>query len=157
MEGLDGNLSSIDPDTNHFDADLNFQTHSINSFISKQDIENKSLKIVHHNARSLMKPGRMDEYDILLQTINNPFDILIFSETWITPDKKDQCNIAGFQSIHLLRPIDNHIDFKARGGGIYMFIKDTLQYKYRKDLSIMLPYIECSFIEIKYNNQKYLI
>ena len=151
------NLSNIDPDINHFDTVLNFQQHSINSFKNKNDVELKSLKIVHHNARSLMKPGRLDEYDTLLQSINNPFDVLIFTETWITPENKDQCNIEGFQSVHLLRPSDNHTDFKTRGGGISIFIKNTLQYKHRDDLVPMLPYIESSFIEITFNNQKYLI
>ena len=64
-----------------------------------------------------MKTDRIDEYHTLLHDLNNPFDILIFTETWITPDKKDLCNFEGFQSIHLLRPTDNHIDFKERGGG----------------------------------------
>ena len=158
MEEFVDNLSIIDPDTHHFDENLNFQPpHSINSFNSKQDIDTNSLKIAHHNARSLMKTGRIDEYHILLQDLKNPFDILIFTETWLTPDKKDLCNFEGFQSIHLIRPTDNHIDFKERGGGISIFIRDNLTYKHRDDLTVMLPYIECSFIEMKYNNQKYLI
>ena len=158
MEEFVDNLSIIDPDTHHFDENLNFQPpHSINSFNSKQDIDTNSLKIAHHNARSLMKTDRIDEYQILLQDLKNPFDILIFTETWLTPDKKDLCNFEGFQSIHLIRPTDNHIDFKERGGGISIFIRDNLTYKHRDDLTVMLPYIECSFIEMKYNNQKYLI
>ena len=158
MEEFVDNLSIIDPDTHHFDENLNFQPpHTINSFNSKQDINTNSLKIAHHNARSLMKTDRIDEYQILLQDLKNPFDILIFTETWLTPDKKDLCNFEGFQSIHLIRPTDNHIDFKERGGGISIFIRDNLTYKHRDDLTVMLPYIECSFIEMKYNNQKYLI
>ena len=67
------NLSNIDPDINHFDTVLNFQQHSINSFNNKNYVELKTLKIVHHNARSLMKPGRMDEYNMLLQSIKESF------------------------------------------------------------------------------------
>merc|ERR1712055_791138 len=55
-----------------------------------------------------------------------------------------------------LRPIDENTDFKTRGGGVSIFIKNNLQFTHRHDLTIMLPYIECSFIEMKYNN-KYLI
>ena len=74
MEEFVDNLSIIDPDTHHFDENLNFQPpHSINSFNSKQDIDTNSLKIAHHNARSLMKTDRIDEYQILLQDLKNPF------------------------------------------------------------------------------------
>ncbi|CAL4068362.1 unnamed protein product, partial [Meganyctiphanes norvegica] len=40
---------------------------------------------------------------------------------------------------------------------ISIFIKDTLEFKHRDDLTVMLPYMECSFIEMKFNNQNYLI
>ncbi|CAL4063742.1 unnamed protein product, partial [Meganyctiphanes norvegica] len=142
---------------NHFSSEVNFESHSINSFSNKQDIDSNALKIIHHNARSLMKPGRLDEYHMFLQTLKTPFDILIFSETWLTSEKSDQCRFEGFHSIHLMRPTDNIIDFKVRGGGISIFIKDTLEFKHRDDLTVMLPYMECSFIELKFNNQNYLI
>ena len=36
MLGNEDNLRHIDPDTNHFDFNLvNFETHTINSFINK--------------------------------------------------------------------------------------------------------------------------
>ena len=158
MEAFENNLSLIDPDTNHFNTHIDFQTHSIDSFIEKQDIEPKSLKIVHHNARSLMSSGKLDQYDIFFKELKNPFDILVFTETWLTPDKSDLCIFDGFQKPeHLLRPSDDHIDFKTRGGGISIFVKVNIQYKHRNDLTVMLPFIECSFIEIIYNHQKYLI
>ena len=157
MERINDDLTTIDPDINHFSSEVNFESHSINSFSNKQDIDSNALKIIHHNARSLMKPGRLDEYHMFLQTLKTPFDILIFSETWLTSEKSDQCRFEGFHSIHLMRPTDNIIDFKVRGGGISIFIKDTLEFKHRDDLTVMLPYMECSFIELKFNNQNYLI
>ena len=156
MEDLD-NFNQIDPDINHFEYNPHFETHSITSFSEKLNIDKKSLKIIHHNARSLMKPGRMDEYHMYFQTLKNPFDILVFTETWLTNNTMGQCNFDGYQSIHLIRPTDNHIDFKLWGGGISIFIKDSLEYKHRHDLNIMLPHMECLFIEMKFDNQLYLI
>ena len=104
-----------------------------------------------------MKPDRLDEYHVYLHSLKNPFDILIFTETWLTQEKIDLCKLDGYQPIHLLRPIDNQIDFKERGGGISIFVKNNLRYKHRKDLTIMLPFMECSFREITYNKQNYLI
>ena len=159
---FDNDFYDIDPDTHHFDSNLDlnlisFEQHTVNSFIDNQDPMSKSLKIIHHNARSLMKPGRLDEYHLYLHSLKNPFDILIFTETWLTKDKIDQCNFDDYHPIHLIRPIDNHVDFKERGGGISIFVKNNLRYKHRTDLNIMFSFMECSFIEITYNNQNYLI
>ena len=158
MEAFENNLSLIDPDSNHFNTHIDFQTHSMDSFIDKQDIEPKSLKILHHNSRSLMSSGKLDQYDVFFKALKNPFDILIFTESWLTLDNSDLCKFDGFQNPeHLLRPSDDMIDFKTKGGGISIFVKNNIQYKYRNDLIIMLPFIECSFIEIEFNHQKYLI
>ena len=57
----------------------------------------------------------------------------------------------------MLRPKDNVIDFKNIGGGISIFIRNNISFKPRNDLNLVLPYIECSFIEVNFNNKKYLI
>ena len=56
-----------------------------------------------------------------------------------------------------MRPVDEINDFKTRGGGISIFIKSNLDFTQRTDLTIMTPLLECSFIEMKFNNHKYLI
>ena len=157
MDGFSNDLDLIDPDINHFEPNINFQIHSTTTFHNKQDIEPSSLALIHHNARSLMADSRIDEYETLFKTLKHPFDVLVFTETWLTPDKVDQCNVEGFNHVNLLRPVSEDIDFKERGGGISIFIKNNLEYTHRTDLTIMLPYMECSFIETIYNNQKYLI
>ena len=78
---LNNSLDLIDPDLNHFEPNNNFQSHSMTTFSSKQDINANSLKLIHHNARSLMTDGRMDKYVSLFKILKHPFDILIFTET----------------------------------------------------------------------------
>ena len=112
---------------------------------------------MHHNARSLMSKGKMIEYEVFFKCINNPFGILIFTETWITSAKKDSCNIKGFSPIHLLRPCDQTFNFKERGGGISIFVREGIDFIHRGDLDLVLQYIECCFIETTFNNKKYLI
>ena len=46
---------------------------------------------------------------------------------------------------------------KNGGGGISIFVKSNLDFTHRTDLTIMTNYLECSFIEIKFNSHKYLI
>ena len=72
-------------------------------------------------------------------------------------DNADNCKFEGYKSVHLLRPVDNHIDFKNIGGGISIYIRNNISFKQRKDLNVILPFIECSFIEVNLNNKKYLI
>ena len=81
----------------------------------------------------------------------------MFSETWLTQDNIDQCNFKGFHPIHLIRPSNENIGFKSKGGGVSIFVRDHLTFRPRNDLSIMQPFMECSFIEIQYNSIKYLI
>ena len=112
MDGFVNDLDIIDPYINHFEPNINFQIHSSTTFSNKQDIDLISLALIHHNARSLMADSRIDEYETLFKTLKHPFDVLVFTETWLTPEKVDQCNVEGFNHVHLLRPVSKDIDFK---------------------------------------------
>ena len=68
------------------------------------------MNIFHNNARSIMKEGRLDEYNILFKSIDNPFNIMIFTETWLTENNKHLCNFEGYTPLHLLHPIDAQFD-----------------------------------------------
>ena len=115
------------------------------------------MNIFHNNAHSIMKEGRIDEYNILFKSINNPFNIMIFTETWLTENNKHLCNFEGYTPLHLLRPIDRHFDLKTKGGGVSIFIKNNIDFKYREDLCLSTPTTECIFIELIHENKKYLI
>ena len=104
-----------------------------------------------------MREGKLSEYEMFFKATNNPFKIIVCTETWLTKCKIDLCKFQNFSSVHLLRPSDQHIDFKVRGGGISIFVHNSLQFQHRSDLDIVLPYMECCFIEINFNNKKYLI
>ena len=112
---------------------------------------------MHHNSRSIMKTGKLEEYELFFKSINNPFSILVFTETWLTNDKVDLCRLQGYSPIHLLRPIDQITDFKERGGGISIFVRNDITFKHRTDLNQTLPFMECCFIETMFNNKKYII
>ena len=65
-----------------------------------------------------MTHGRIDEYVTLFKLLKHPFDILVFTETWLTKEQEVQCKFDGYNQVHLLRPVDEFNDFKTRGGGI---------------------------------------
>ena len=159
MDETDKNLlDSIDPDSNHFiDNEVNFSKYSMIDFHKSNITNDNSLNIMHNNSRSLIKEGRMDEYNILLDYIKNPFHILAFTETWAKSDTVDQINFEGYNASHIIRPTDDYFDFKEKGGGISIFIKENLQYKIREDLNVTLPYLETLFIEITFDSKIYII
>ena len=157
--GDDNNIMDlIDPDSHHYDQySVNFTSHTLDNFVRNSNLNDNCLNIIHHNARSIMKENRLSEYDMFFKSINNPFKILVFTETWLTNNNVDLCKFHDYSSVHLLRPIDQSIDFKEKGGGISIFVHNNIQYNHRSDLDVILPFMECCFIEIIFNDKKYMI
>ena len=150
-------LGDIDPDANHFNNNsIQYNRYTIDTF-STCNLQNNDFNLFHHNSRSIMKEGRIEEYDLLFNPGGNPFQVMVFTETWLTNSNKDICNFNQFESEHLLRPIDHHFDFKTKGGGVSIFIKQGITYKRRTDLTILSNIAECLFIEILQGDKKYLI
>ena len=65
MESFDNNLDTIDPDINHFEPNINFQSHTLSTFPNKQDIDPNSLMLNHHNARRLTAASSIYEYETI--------------------------------------------------------------------------------------------
>ena len=150
-------LDTADPDANFFsDNIVNFSTYSLDS-LRQSKIDKNSLNIFHHNSRSILTQGRKDLYDHLLDVIDNPFQIMAFTETWLRKDNVNIVQFDGFDHVSLLRPPDREFNLKERGGGLSFFIKEGINYKSRDDLNLMLPHIETLFIELNLNDKKYMI
>ena len=83
-------------------------------------------------------------YDLIYlnEVILNSFDILCFSESWLTEATKQLINFQGYQSFHSLRPINK------RGGGISIFIKDSIRATHLNRHSLSEDHIETLFVEI---------
>ena len=157
MEDNTNIIESADPDSNHYnDTIVNFNAFTPETF--RGSIDNKgSLNILHHNVRSILKEGRKDEIDILLNTINNPFHILAYTETWLKTDNVGSIHFNDYEHVYNIRPIDNVFNMKESGGGVSFFIKNNINFKVRDDLSLMLPFIETLFIEVPHNGKTFLI
>ena len=159
MEGDNvNNFIEIDPDRNHFDNDhLNCSIYSLESFTNTMHFDSKSLNIYHNNARSIMGLGKLEQYTAIFAPLEIPFDCIVFTETWRTEMNKNLCILDNYRPIHLIRPMGGDIDFKEKGGGVSIFIREGLSYKERNDLTVILPYMECLFIEIQIDNKKYIL
>ena len=150
-------LDNADPDLNHYnDFDVDFMAYDIDRLKGNISI-NDGFNLWHHNARSILKEGRMDEYELLLESINNPFHVMAFSETWLKSSNCDMVSFQDFDHVYNIRPLSGEIDDKEGGGGLSFFIKNGLNYKVRHDMSLMLSFIETLFIEVLINQKKYII
>ena len=99
----------------------------------------------------------MDEYEFLFDSLNHPFHIMGFSETWLRPDNVDQVSFQDYEHVHILRPLNIGNDNREAGGELSFFIKSGLNFKVCTDMSLMLPYIETLFIELSINQKNYII
>ena len=69
-----------------------------------------------------------DEFNVMLQ--EHPFDILTLSETWL----KDDVNLLNYVQIPGYKFSYKNRN-ERRGGGVGLYIKDSIEYKVRHDLN----------------------
>ena len=102
-----------------------------------------NLSLVHYNVQSFFP--KLD----ILHTELFHFDILAFTETWLTPSiDLDEFLLPSFNAPERKdRVEDNH-------GGVMLYVKEGIHYKRRGDLEIRT--IESSWIEIANNHKRIL-
>ena len=80
----------------------------------------------HLNIRSL--PEHFIEFTAYIEHLNIDSKIIGLSETWLKPHHIDYF-IPNYN-------IENELRIKRRGGGVSLYIHNSLQYKVRNDLKI---------------------
>ncbi|XP_066922407.1 uncharacterized protein [Clytia hemisphaerica] len=107
---------------------INFEYYNVDSFLSlTKRIEDDYISVLHTNIRSLNK--NFDKLEALLTILKYDFDIIGVSETWDNDNK-----------LFVKPTISGYHPFEARSGnsqnaGVGLFIKETLNYKERNDLT----------------------
>ena len=149
-------LNDIDIDRNHFEflyPDLIDNEYSnyynINNFNELKINSKTDLLLLNFNIRSLS--ANFDLFDGYCSVLNKKFDILSFTESWLTNDNKQLYGISGFNDFHSLR------NDGRRGGGISMYISQNYETKLIEQSTISLPYIETLFVEMSRDNITILI
>ena len=109
-----------------------------------QEILNSGLSIMHLNIQSL-KPKTN-----ILEVEAQPYDILVFTETWLCPNTNDEeIIIPNFSA-----PV--RCDRVGRiGGGVAIYVRDGITFKPRRDLGI--NGLEALWIELQINKRKILL
>ena len=97
------------------------------------------LSMCHLNIRSLRK--NVGSFEILLDGLQHKFSLLGVTETWLKDDDCDLYDIEGYNKLKKHRQ-------NRSGGGVAVFIKDSIDYTIRNDLITFNEHIESVFIEI---------
>lgn len=81
----------------------------------------KSLKFLYANARSIVKPGKLDELRCVVKSFTSTLHVIVLTETWIkSEDEARQHQITGYYHYYNYR--------RTRGGGVSIFIHQTLKH-----------------------------
>ena len=151
-------INNNDPDENYFDDENNnfintpylFPDEVKESLSENLDYEN--ISCLHLNIRSLN--ANFENFKYLLQECKNPFNIVGLSETWSSNDffqQNSNFDLPNYESIHMERKTGK------KGGGVLLFIKSNLNYKYRNELSVSDCDSEILTIEILNKKVKHFI
>ena len=100
----------------------------------------RGFKIAHLNVNRLV--NRLDLVKELVQ--KHSFDILTLTETWLTPNvMDDEVIIPGYSLVRK----DRVSTVKSCGGGVMIFIRDSIPFVVKSDLT--KDNFECLWVEVK--------
>lgn len=130
---------NTDPDRNFYTENINTHYYTLDSFKSNFVPNSKhSISILHINIRSMSR--NYEDFKVLLSELGFEFKIICLTETWCK--NTNQFNIENYKTIHQYRN-NNKI-----GGGICLFVHDSLVFKERYDLCNNTSDCETLSIEI---------
>ena len=119
-----------DPDENIFNnlSQIDSVFYAVEEAATSLKIFNdKTFSVLHLNVRSLNK--NFESLKELLTTIKFEFKVICLTETWCMDDPRNETlfNLENYTSINQVRK-------HGRGGGVCVFIPNSLTFKLRSDL-----------------------
>ena len=114
--------------------------------------EKNSFSILHSNIRSIKK--NFDKFKHMLSKLEFQFKVICLTETWSNdPQVKNNSHfqLPNYSVIHQIRAS------KSTGGGVCIFVHNSLCYKLRKELCVNDDNCESLTIEIINRNTKNML
>ena len=134
-------LRDADPDTQFYSELNNLSSlyFNENSFNQLNCISPNNFSLIHLNIHSFQR--NFDNFSDYLSQLKHQFQILAFTETWLTQSNSSLCFIPSYE--HVFTHRNDRI-----GGGVSIFISAELSFKRRSDLECFNDILESVFIEI---------
>jgi hypothetical protein len=145
-----GNLE-IDPDKYFYHGphklnDSYFVEDDFNKIINVKSLAS-NFSLLHINTRSLNK--KIAKLTTYLNILNHKFSVIAITETWGTVINEEFLKISGYNSVL------EHRNAAQRGGGVGIYVHETIPYTRRDDLKIAdNDTFEQVFIELKTGNNR---
>ena len=141
-------LGDVDPDQNFY-SDMALYSQSLCKYYSEKTfndlIESNLLNLdnifslFHVNARSI--PCNFSNLTAYLECLNFVFNFIGVSETWLSDHNYDLYGLDGYNFE------ENHRSARS-GGGVGLFIKNSIEFLRRRDLEVNNDIMESIFIEV---------
>ena len=148
-------LPAVDPDDNFLNSvigDLGTTNkskyYSIDEYNSTFNSTTLHADFMTYNARSYNK--NKDPFIAMLKSLSKMPEIIVLTETWLTPDETDQHLLDGYTEYHTARPT-------GRGGGVSLLCWDTIGTTHIPELSICSDTIESCVVEINFEKEKFIV
>ena len=116
-----------------------------------KDFTENAFSVLHLNIRSLNK--NFESFAELYKSLSFKFSIICFSETWSNDENLDKNSLFQLEGYSLLHENRKY----RRGGGVAIFVHESLCYTKRNDLCINFETIESVSTEISNNDVKDII
>jgi hypothetical protein len=119
----------------------------VNNSADKIKIDSNKLSVLYGNVQSLRNKFSY----IGNKIINNTYDVVAFTETWLSCHERDfiaEFKIKGYKTINKDRT-------DKRGGGVILYIKDHLKFREIDGIDT-IENIDCIYIELKNSANKKL-
>ena len=148
------NDSNQNPDVNFYNNISSLESNYLSpSEIDKnfKNFSTESFSVLHLNIRSMNK--NFEAFQDFYKSLNTKFSIICLTETWANDsdiNHNSLFQLEGYIPVHQIRK-------SRQGGGIVIFIRDSLLYKLRNDLSINCEGIESLSIEIMNSQTRNII
>ena len=141
-------LNHVFPDQN-LSTGLSSKYYIIDSINREVQISNLDLSILHYNIQSL--PAKYDSLVAEVSQLGFKFDIMCFTESWLTPESKDSVYFESYSAYHSLRPGGR------RGGGISVYVRETFNVTVLEQCTVSSEHIESLFIEVCIGTSKFIL
>ena len=149
-------LDDIDPDIHHLNAIFPEYTshhassyYDLSEFRQNMTISDNDLGIIHLNIRSLVP--KLDEVKFFLSSLSSDFEIICFSETWLSKGTIDLVNFTNYNHYHTVR------EDGRRGGGVSVFLSYRFKAKILDNITVVEQFIESLFVQFKYGGKLMLV
>lgn len=146
-ESLNIPMIDIDPDVQFFNAqNIIFENNSnyyledtFNALMTDNPSLSRSLSLFHLNIHSI--PANLQSLEQYIESLNHVWSVIGISETWLNEYNSELYNIKGYN--HVSNPRKDRC-----GGGVSLFINDTIPFDSRNDLMPFSGGTESLFIEV---------